>query len=233
MVVPIKSIEKKRMYKVIADELINYILANNLQFGDTLAPPNELSSLFNVSRTSVREGLIYLETMGIISSNYKLGIVVNETNFKTVADHLTFSFKKDEIGWKSLLDARKILEIGALELAIDNLTDEHFRKMEQTIRRAKEKLDNKQPARTEDLEFHQIILEATGNLVVEKLCVILREFFDKKPVKYNYEDDKTTIEDHERILDCMRKKEKREAVEALRKHFEPLYDKEYVTVVTS
>lgn len=233
MATKIKSIEKKRMYKIIADELINYIISNNLQPGDTLLSENELSSLFNVSRTSVREGIIHLETLGIVSTNNKQGIVINETNFKTVTDHLIFGFKKDEIEWKGLLDARKILELGALELAIDNLNDEHFRRMEQVIQRSKDKLEQKKSAAEEDLEFHQIILEATDNLIVEKFCVVLREFFHNKPSKFNYEADKATIQDHERIYTCLKNKNKAEAIEALRKHFEPVYDKEYIKNIKS
>lgn len=225
--VTIKSVKKKRMYKMVAEELMRYIAENNMQPGDVLLSEIELSQRFGVSRTSVREGIIYLETLGIVSPD-KHGAVVNETNFRPVTDHLHFGLENDFIVGKELVDARKMIEIGALDHAIDYLDESHFSRMERNIDRSKIKVAKQLPTVEEDLEFHQIIMEAANNQIVEKFCVVLREFFQYKPSQYNPGIDELTIVDHETIYAHLKHKDRDRAIAVMKRHFEPLYGREYL-----
>lgn len=229
----LKNIEKIRMYKIIAQELMDFIVNNNLQSGDSLPAEIELSNLFNVSRSSVREGLLHLETLGIVTTNHRGGVIVNDPNFKMVSDQLIFGFKKEMISRKDLVDVRKMMEIGALSLALPHLNETHFAKMKQSIESAKVKLEQNASGLEEDLVFHQTILQASNNIIVENFCGVLREFFHYKTHKYNFEIDSKTIKDHEEICNHLENKRLQDAEEAMKRHFEPLYSNDYTLQLNS
>ena len=63
---PVRSIQPQRMYEQIAAELTRLIRERDFHPGDRLPPERELAQQLGVSRPSVREAMIALETAGVI-----------------------------------------------------------------------------------------------------------------------------------------------------------------------
>ena len=61
---PVRSIQPQRMYEQIAAELTRLIRERDFKPGDRLPPERELAQQLGVSRPSVREAMIALETAG-------------------------------------------------------------------------------------------------------------------------------------------------------------------------
>src|SRR5882724_9537932 len=63
---PIQTIEPRRLYRQIADQLRKLIEHGEYEVGTRLPPERDLATQLGVSRPSVREALIALEVEGLV-----------------------------------------------------------------------------------------------------------------------------------------------------------------------
>jgi DNA-binding FadR family transcriptional regulator len=63
---PLQTIEPRRLYRQIADQLRTLIAAGEFVPGARLPPERDLAAQLGVSRPSVREALIALEVEGLV-----------------------------------------------------------------------------------------------------------------------------------------------------------------------
>ncbi len=73
---PIHSIEPRRLYRQIADQIRTLIRAREFPAGTRLPPERDLARQLGVSRPSVREALIALEVEGLVEVRIGSGIYV-------------------------------------------------------------------------------------------------------------------------------------------------------------
>jgi GntR family transcriptional regulator, transcriptional repressor for pyruvate dehydrogenase complex len=73
---PIQTIETRRLYRQIADQLRTLIVAGEFPVGSRLPAERELCVQLGVSRPSVREALIALEVEGLVEVRIGSGIYV-------------------------------------------------------------------------------------------------------------------------------------------------------------
>ncbi|MBP2638036.1 MAG: phosphonate utilization associated transcriptional regulator [Firmicutes bacterium] len=102
------------------------ILSGKLSGGFQLKQ-EELAAKFNVSMSALREALKSLEAEGLVSFYPNRGAVVTELS-------------ADEA--KEIFDIRLFLELGALELAIPNLTEADLAKADEILKQADEETES-------------------------------------------------------------------------------------------
>ncbi len=73
---PIHSIEPRRLYRQIADQIRTLIRSGEFTAGQRLPPERDLARQLGVSRPSVREALIALEVEGLVDVRIGSGIYV-------------------------------------------------------------------------------------------------------------------------------------------------------------
>ncbi len=95
-----KEIEKKR--GEIVSYIRKYISTKGLNFGDKIQSENELASLFNVNRNTVRSALESLKVRGILYSQKGKGFFVAEKPSKFVIKH------NPSLGLSEIMDNAKI-----------------------------------------------------------------------------------------------------------------------------
>lgn len=103
----------------ITERLREMILSGNLGIGVQLKQ-EALAKHFGVSRIPVREALKRLETEGLIRHTAHQGSVVASTSVQDLLE---------------ILDIRIALETRALKLAVPNMTQVEYRKMEEIMKR--------------------------------------------------------------------------------------------------
>ena len=72
---PLQTIEPRRLYRQIAEQLRGLIRAGEYPVGARLPPERDLAAQLGVSRPSVREALIALEVEGLVEVRMGSGIV--------------------------------------------------------------------------------------------------------------------------------------------------------------
>src|SRR5512137_2198693 len=73
---PIQSIEPRRLYRQIAEQIRGLIRSGEFVPGSRLPPERDLARQLGVSRPSVREALIALEVEGMVEVRIGSGIYV-------------------------------------------------------------------------------------------------------------------------------------------------------------
>ena len=73
---PFQSIEPRRLYRQIADQIRGLIRSGEFPAGSRLPPERDLARQLGVSRPSVREALIALEVEGMVEVRIGSGIYV-------------------------------------------------------------------------------------------------------------------------------------------------------------
>src|SRR5437868_336592 len=75
---PIQTIESRRLYRQIADQVTRLIESGDFAAGTRLPAERELAERLGVSRPSVREALIALEVEGLVDVRGGAGVFVND-----------------------------------------------------------------------------------------------------------------------------------------------------------
>ncbi len=177
---PVQSIQNRRLYQQIADQLRGMIESGEFPPGSYLPAERELSQQFGVSRTSLREALIALEVIGLVRVKVGDGVQVLEAaagagkaGVLAQAAHSApweldpeLSVEPDfdaEVPPFSLLQARRLVEPEAAALAAQNASEEELA----GIREAYEQnvADNEAGSTTHpgDRLLHVRIADASGN----------------------------------------------------------------------
>jgi GntR family transcriptional regulator, transcriptional repressor for pyruvate dehydrogenase complex len=169
---PIQTIEPRRLYRQIADQLRSLIQAGEFALGARLPPERDLATQLGVSRPSVREALIALEVEGLVEVRMGSGIYVRAREPVPSARPLEAALGPFEI-----IRARQLIEcelaaIAAVRMSAAALEGlgEAIGQMEEDIRR------NVMPIRGDRL-FHLRVAEASDN---SALLRVVTELFDER-----------------------------------------------------
>ena len=164
-----QPLERRKVYEQIADQLLDQIRARRFRPGDPLPPERELTELFGVGRSSIREALRMLESQGVITAATGGTFVVSEPA-TPLNSSLRLVFSLDErTGMNDLYELRRILECEAAALAAQRRTELHLEAMDRAVDDMDAALADAQGAEPfvdADLRFHLAIADATGNRLV-------------------------------------------------------------------
>ena len=155
---PFQSIEPRRLYRQIADQIRDLIRRGEYTAGSRLPPERDLARQLGVSRPSVREALIALEVEGLVEVRIGSGIYV-----RTHDGDADAGAAEAAAGPFELLRARYVIEAECAALAAKSAK----RAQVQAIADALDEMDHEMAAGREPLPgdrmFHLRIAEATGN----------------------------------------------------------------------
>src|ERR1041384_6424725 len=82
----IETVQKRTLSREVLGSLRRYILSRQLQPGDRLPTERALAADLGVSRTTVREALTTLETLGAVDRHPGRGAVLQPVDFSLLAE---------------------------------------------------------------------------------------------------------------------------------------------------
>ncbi|MCG6534232.1 MAG: FadR family transcriptional regulator [Syntrophales bacterium LBB04] len=167
-----KAVKKKRAYQDIVEQIRNLIEKGKLKHGDQLPNEKELSETFNVSRSTVREAILSLETVQLVDRRQGDGTYVIASAEEALIRPLaaTLFHEKDDI--IDVFALRKIIEPEVAQLASKHASPEAIAKLEEIISEQESRLSDGSSA-VSDSDFHQVLARMTGNKVLERLLSAL------------------------------------------------------------
>ncbi|ABL83560.1 MULTISPECIES: FadR/GntR family transcriptional regulator [unclassified Nocardioides] len=170
-------------YRQVADQLRSLIVGGQLAPGDRLPSEAELSDLFGVSRSTVREALRALSSRDLVITTRGStgGSFVAHVRPSSVADYLEASIglmSGHHLSVEEILEARELLEVPAAGLAADRRTEQHVRRLQEALESEGE-IRERGPLFTEHRHFHVVVLETAQNgllgLMTEPVFRVLQE----------------------------------------------------------
>ncbi|GMU72215.1 MAG: FadR family transcriptional regulator [Burkholderiales bacterium] len=166
---PFQSIEPRRLYRQIADQIRGLIRSGEFPPGSRLPPERDLAKQLGVSRPSVREALIALEVEGLVEVRIGSGIYVlapgGAGDVPAANDATAGPFE--------LLRARYVIEGECAALAAKSARKAQVAAIEDSIdEMERERREGRQPLAS-DRVFHLRIAEATGNGALVQVVKLL------------------------------------------------------------
>ena len=168
---PFQSIEPRRLYRQIADQIRTLIRSGEFSAGARLPPERDLAKQLGVSRPSVREALIALEVEGLVEVRIGSGIYVQPTDATAGGKAGVKSGARAEdaddgdaaAGPFELLRARYVIEGETAALAAKSAKKAQVLAIEESLGEMQRELDEEKQPLGGDRMFHVRIAEATGN----------------------------------------------------------------------
>ena len=193
---------------VVFNTLRQAILRGELKPGERLMEI-QLANKLGVSRTPIREAIRKLELEGLVLMIPRRGAEVAEITEKSLRD---------------VLEVRSALEELAVELACERITDEDVDKLREAAKEFEEvsKSDDVTALAEADVKFHDIIYLATDNQRLIQLLYNLREQMYRYRVEYLKREEvyATLFAEHEHIIECIVRRDKSAAKQAISTHID-------------
>ena len=165
---PFQSIEPRRLYRQIADQIRELIRSGEFVAGARLPPERDLAKQLGVSRPSVREALIALEVEGLVevrigSGIYVLGPGVRAESGDAPAGDAIDVGVHASAGPFELMRARYTIESECAALAAKSVKRLQLAALEEALDQMQREFDGQKQPLGGDRLFHLRIAEATGN----------------------------------------------------------------------
>jgi GntR family transcriptional repressor for pyruvate dehydrogenase complex len=166
---PFETIKPAKVSDAIVCQIERLILEGTLKPGDRLPSERELAQELNVSRPSLREALLKLESRGLLQTRRGGGTYVVDIIAPTLTDPLVHLLKNHPEATFDILELRHALEEVAAYFAAIRSTEadrEILRRRFATLAAIHE--DKHDPLRDAeaDAEFHLAIADASHNVVL-------------------------------------------------------------------
>lgn len=161
----VHSISKVSVTEETVEQIVQMIRNDQYAPGDRLPGERLLSKQLAVGRTSVREAIRHLETLGLLEVRQGLGTFVKDPGKRILQTALAPHIVTDKRQLDELFETREIIEIAAATLAAQRANAEQVT----AIRRSAQMVEifvargDAQGIVTADVEFHRQIVVATGN----------------------------------------------------------------------
>ncbi len=217
-----QNIQKKSYTKVI-DYIKHQIRVGNLKTGGKLPAERELSEILGVSRNSVREAIRTLDIMGIISSQQGAGNYLTGNFENNLMESMSMMFLLKQIDYQEISQLRRALEMQALILAIDNITDDEIETIKSIITQLEHEAEEDNVIL--DKRLHYNIALASKNILIINILDALSEILDRFIVDFrreiqSSEEGKEVLSDaHYGMVESLIKRDKKLAYESINKHF--------------
>ncbi len=219
------------MVGVVADELLDRIIAGEFPPGAVVPGELELSARHEVSRMTVREAMKTLEAQRILSVERGRGTYVNPLNRWASLEAVLRAAaegKNDASAAIQLIELRRMLESGACELAAGKIGDDEIRDLHGFVERMRlaHEASDLEAFVEADLAFHDLILHASGNVFVAVLFEPLQRVLQKRRTETSRVPDiqEHAIGHHQSIAEALASRDPHRARDAMDAHMQQTLD---------
>ena len=221
---PIISIDNRRLYRQISDQISRLIENGEYKPGERLPAERVLAEQLNVSRPTVREALIALEVEGRVEIRGGAGVFVLDYKGNQTEQQSSNANGLPMPGPFEVLFARDLIEPEVAALAAKNATPGQLSVMSQAMGEMV-CCSAADPKRLEyDRNFHYALAEASGNSAL--VLAIQTLWIPREQVVYIRLEDhfhneqvwQRSIMEHRDILEAVKRRDPKAARAAMHRH---------------
>ena len=218
-VAPIKS---TRIYEEIVRQVKQMIAEGRLKSGDRLPPERDLAEKFVVSRSSVREALRALESLGLVEIRAGEGTFVREVSVESLIEPLALMMVSQREAIAELFEARRLLEPGIAALAASRATLEEVAEMERILEEQAKEIAEGRTGLVQDAAFHGAIGAAAHNRAITRLAHAIMDLLTQSREESLNTPGRPqrSHQDHRRILEAIRARDEHAAQQAMLDHLD-------------
>jgi DNA-binding FadR family transcriptional regulator len=219
---PIKAVEPQRLYRRIAEQIVQLIRRGEYRPGDRLPPERDLARQLKVSRPSVREALIALEVEGYVEVRVGSGVYVTQRRPAAGRVHSAHG----DAGPFELIAARRLLESECAALAARLASPAQVRRMKAALAAMdRDRRHDVMPVES-DRRFHLEVADASGN---SALALTVRTLWEQRAgplfvtLEHHFDTPdlwKAAIDEHSAVMTAIEQHDPAAARAAMRRHMD-------------
>jgi DNA-binding FadR family transcriptional regulator len=222
-----KNLSRPSLNILVRDYIVEYILTNGLNPGDPLPPETQLVEELGLGRSSIREAVKILQSLGIIEVRHGSGLFVRENNFDPIGEILGYGLRFDTTTLKEITKIRILLERAAIEEVVGTIEAKDIKALEDLLDDWQKKIDMGKDNLQDDMKFHRILYSSLGNVMLLKLLegfwVAFKHYEHSKQSEIEQEKPaQQEFEDHKRLLEAVKSGDPAKASAVLEEHFQQL-----------
>ena len=159
----------------VVDEICAYIDANGLSVGDKLPPERVFIERLGVSRSSLREALRVLSTIGVVDVRHGDGMYVAASSETWNASPTALFDATEQNALRNLVETRLGIELAAVTAATRRASDEDLQSLQQFLDDQERELEQDPNFTWEPLGFELAVTEISGNTWLHDVELMLRD----------------------------------------------------------
>ena len=221
----LRPIKPKRVSDQVFEQVRELIYRGELKPGEQLLPERELANSLEVSRTTVRNAINKLVTLGLLEHRQGKGTFVTIPNGDQ-GNPLASILAVDDVTIHDLLEVRLGLECNAARMAASRATPQDILNLSKANKEMEETVKTGALGNEADAAFHMAISFATKNPVQIHL---MRNFYDllflgiKKNLSHLWDDPENidiVLAAHTKVYEAIANRQPDAAEVAMREHIE-------------
>lgn len=225
MKVRLKPIKPRRIADQVFDQLRELIFRGEVMPGQKLMTERELAEALGVSRTSVREAINKLVTLGFLEQRQGQGTFIRSLDEAGMMPLATVMEAQDAT-LIDLLEVRRGIECNAAAMAAKRAEDKDIRLMDKGIRDMEADIHQGGLGTEGDLGFHMAIAYATKNPLQ---VYIMKNVFDflfvgiRENLLHLYESPENIekiLRQHTAIYEAIHSRDPQASFETMRRHID-------------
>lgn len=216
----LKLVKRQPASRLVAEQILDQLRAGGLKVGDQLPAEKDLMQSLGVGRSSVREGLQILSTLGVLESRPGAGSFVR---IPSASDQLRPELISALLGNShalELIEARQMIEPSAARLACFRATDEDLERIAMLLAEHETLVSKGDPIHEHAARFHVLIAEASHNRIAAQFMRSIMGLLMSRGRKIDKIQDhgRREIAEHYEIFEHVKARSPDAAAEAMSSH---------------
>jgi GntR family transcriptional repressor for pyruvate dehydrogenase complex len=206
----------------VLEHLQRLIVRRDMQPGDRLPSERMLATELRVGRPSVREAIKALQTLDVLDSRHGDGTFIKSRVGMSGGWPSRVKLSERDFDLIELLEVRKIFEPIAAALAAARRSEKQLALMERELIAQEKDPDNREILMRHDYLFHEEVIHAAGNRVLQDIVRLLSPLLVKsrKQTSQSTPDTRKVIQQHRTIFEAIRLRDPDLAEQAMRSHLQ-------------
>jgi GntR family transcriptional repressor for pyruvate dehydrogenase complex len=222
-VVPVISARRSSLVNEVVDRLRQLIEEEGLSAGDRLPTEAQLIARLGVSRTVLREAVVRLESIGLVTVRHGQGMFVGDRNGLASCAQLARSVMAvSDRDLQQFADLRCAIEYHAVRLAAQKAAPGQVAELAELLRQIAREDQTFDEAMAVDFAFHRKLVEIAGNPLTLGLFTVLQEYVlaGMKKVSQRPRDHRGAYRVHRPIFEAVKIHDADAAESAMRNHMD-------------
>jgi GntR family transcriptional regulator, transcriptional repressor for pyruvate dehydrogenase complex len=212
-----------RISDAITEQIRTAILEGRLQPGDRLPNERVLAERFGVSRVTVRDALRRLEAGGLLEIRVGAsgGPFVTAPSTGMVGEGISHMLVLSEVDPDEIAEARLILELGTVTLAVERATEEDVAELRSLCEDAQAALEEGRYETRLSREFHAALARASHNRAIDMVTATFAGPLSMHAVREREDEDwshERSVEQHIELVDAIAARDAQRARQIMRAH---------------
>ena len=207
----------------VSRQLLDYLLNSGaIHVGDRLPSERELAETFGVGRSAVREALKSLSLLGLLEIRQGDGTYLRKGSSTVLPQVIQWGMLLDKQHIDSLLDARRVIEIGLAELAAARRTREDLTELGERLELLRASINDSNVWVSCDVNFHLQVAVSAHSETLSDVLHRLRSLLEMS-MEHNQaqsEGNLAKFTEHEQVYIAIRDQDPAGASLAMREHMD-------------